>query len=69
LLPKRPTEDKAADLANVILTEFVMPDQETHVDCAVERIEHDVKVEVLWKLASFNCPSQGLVGFLPATGN
>src|SRR6516225_3793645 len=56
----------SADFPNVALTEFVVADEETHVDGAVKNIEHQIKVQVVGQFATLDTPSQSLVGLLPS---
>src|SRR5271157_1378544 len=65
-IPCRSIQHQPADFLHITLTEFVVANQQAHIDCAVESIEHEVEVEVRGKLAAIDCAAQGLVRLLPS---
>src|ERR1039458_9342561 len=59
-------EHQPAKLIHKFRGQRVMPDQEAHVDGAVQRIEHQVEIEVRRQLAAHDSAAQRGVGLGPA---
>jgi len=63
---RRSTQHQFAKAVDKVRRQTIMPNQESHVDWSVERIEEQVQVLIFGQFATLNPPAEGDVGFSSA---